>query len=57
MCNTEFSGPGKGKYEVCAGRGRERDGALRRESMKCVLVKVANEGVLDRKQKGQRKNG
>ena len=35
--HATFSGAGKGEKGVCAGRGRERDGALRRESMKCVL--------------------
>lgn len=38
MCNTEFSGAGKGEYEVCASNERNMD-ARGRENMKCVLKK------------------
>ena len=39
MCNTEFSGAGKGEYEVCASNERNMD-AQGRENMKCVLEKI-----------------
>ena len=45
MCNTEFSGAGKGEYEVCAERGRERK----------VLVKDTKRKALEGMKKGKEK--
>ena len=39
MCNTEFSGVGKGEYEVCASNERNMD-VRGRKDMRCVLEKI-----------------
>ena len=54
--HAEFSGAGKGEYEVCAGRGRERKVRGEGETYG-VCVKDTNRDGAGRDEKEQRKNG
>ena len=51
--HAEFSGAGKGEYEVCASNERNMD-AQGRENMKCMLEKNGKEEGAEKRVKKKR---